>query len=279
MNKVAFMTIDVESLYDSELLKKRMKYDPKYSYEGYLKDYIDLLNKYNIKATLFVLESSVEKIKDIIEYAIKSGHEIALHGMSHTSPLDQTNEEFKNSIIVAKNHLEEEFNIKIKGYRAPCFGIDDDKINIIKNIGFKYDSSNLDFHLAKKSGKINLTDYNKDYSNVASDDGFYEFSLAKVKAYGGHLPVSGGGYIRLVPWFVMKYYIKKYFKTADSYVFYAHPFELGCGKIPHFKDLNWKENLYLRVGRKQYIKKIEYLIKLLRKKNFEFMTMGEYGNR
>mgnify|MGYP002528144881 CR=1 FL=1 len=77
----------------------------------------------------------------------------------------------------------------------------------------------------------------------------------------------------------MYYYIKKYFKTADSYVFYAHPFELGWGKIPHFKDLNRKENLYLRVGRKQYIKKIEYLIKLLRKKNFVFMTMGEYGNR
>ena len=279
MNKVAFMTIDVESMYDSELLKDRMKYNPKYSYECYLKDYIDLLNKYNIKGTLFVLESSIDKIKDIIKYAIDNGHEIALHGKYHTSPLEQNNDEFIESIKESKEKIENEFNITIKGYRAPCFGIDDNKIKIIKDLGFKYDSSNLDFHLAKKSGRINLEDYKIENMSVASKDGFYEFSLSRVKAYSGHLPVSGGGYIRLVPWFVMKYYIKKYFKSADSYVFYAHPFELGCGKIPHFKDLNWKENLYLKIGRRQFKKKIEYLIKLLKKKNFEFMTMNEYGNR
>ncbi len=278
MNKIAFMTIDVESLFDSELLKDRLKYDPKYSYECYLKDYIDLLDKYNIKGTLFVLESSINETKDIIKYAISHGHEIALHGKNHTSPFEISDEDFKKEIKDVKERLEKEFNIEIKGYRAPCFGIDENKIKIIKELGFKYDSSNLDFHLAKKSGKINLDSYNKDYQYISSKDGFYEFSLAKVKAYSGHMPVSGGGYIRLVPWFVMKYYIKKFFKNADSYVFYCHPFEIGKGKIPSFKNLNWKEKLYLKIGRKSYLKKIEYIIKLLNKKGFEFKAMKEYGN-
>ena len=278
MNKIAFMTIDVESLFDSELLKDRLKYDPKYSYECYLKDYIDLLDKYNIKGTLFILESSLDETKDIIKYAISHGHEIALHGKNHTSPFEISDEDFKKEIKEVKERLEKEFNIEIKGYRAPCFGIDENKIKIIKELGFKYDSSNLDFHLAKKSGKINLDSYNKDYQYISSKDGFYEFSLAKVKAYSGHMPVSGGGYIRLVPWFVMKYYIKKFFKNADSYVFYCHPFEIGKGKIPSFKNLNWKEKLYLKIGRKSYLKKIEYIIKLLNKKGFEFKAMKEYGN-
>ena len=278
MNKIAFMTIDVESLFDSELLKDRLKYDPKYSYECYLKDYIDLLDKYNIKGTLFILESSLDETKDIIKYAISHGHEIALHGKNHTSPFEISDEDFKKEIKEVKERLEKEFNIEIKGYRAPCFGIDENKIKIIKDLGFKYDSSNLDFHLAKKSGKINLDSYNKDYQYISSKDGFYEFSLAKVKAYSGHMPVSGGCYIRLVPWFVMKYYIKKFFKNADSYVFYCHPFEIGKGKIPSFKNLNWKEKLYLKIGRKSYLKKIEYIIKLLNKKGFEFKAMKEYGN-
>ncbi len=278
MNKIAFMTIDVESLFDSELLKDRLKYDPKYSYECYLKDYIDLLDKYNIKGTLFILESSLDETKDIIKYAINHGHEIALHGKNHTSPFEISDEDFKKEIKEVKERLEKEFNIEIKGYRAPCFGIDENKIKIIKELGFKYDSSNLDFHLAKKSGKINLDSYNKDYQYISSKDGFYEFSLAKVKAYSGHMPVSGGGYIRLVPWFVMKYYIKKFFKNTDSYVFYCHPFEIGKGKIPSFKNLNWKEKLYLKIGRKSYLKKIEYIIKLLNKKGFEFKAMKEYGN-
>ncbi len=279
MNKrVAFMTIDVESLFDCELLKDRMKFDPNYSYECYLRDYLSLLDKYNIKATLFLLESSMERIKDVLIEAIKNGHEIALHGKCHTSPFEMTDDEFRNTIKETKAVIEKELNVEIKGYRAPCFGINENKLNIIKELGFKYDSSNLDFHLAKKSGAIDLSSYNKDYMYVASKDDFYEFSLAKVKAYSGHMPVSGGGYIRLVPWFVMKYYIKKYFKTADSYIFYVHPFEIGKGKIPSFKGLNWKERLYLRIGRRQYLKKIEYLIKLLNKKGFKFMTMSEYSN-
>jgi len=276
MNKIAFMTIDVESMYDSELLKDRMIYDPDYSYECYLKDYIDLLDKYNIKGTLFLLESSIEKVKDTIEYAISHGHEIALHGKVHTSPLDRTDEEFRETIKSAKEDIEKELNVEIKGYRAPCFGIDENKLQIIKDLGFTYDSSNLDFHLAKKSGRIDLTNYKKEHMTVASDNGFYEFSLSRVKAYSGHLPVSGGGYIRLVPWFVMKYYLKKYIKHSDSYVFYVHPFEIGKGKIPKYKELNWKERLYLRIGRRQYLKKIEFLIKYLKKNNFEFMNMEKY---
>ena len=273
MNKIAFMTIDVESLYDSELLKDRLQYDSKYSYECYLKNYIDLLNKYNIKGTLFLLESSINNSREIIKYAIENGHEIALHGKNHTSPFELTDEDFKNNIISAKNNIEHEFNVEIKGYRAPCFGIDNNKLKIIRELGFKYDSSNLDFHLAKKSGKVDLTDFDKDDNN-----NFYEFSLAKVKAYSGHMPVSGGGYIRLVPWFVMKYYLKKFFRHTDSYVFYVHPFEIGKGKIPNFKDLNWKEKLYLKIGRKTYLKKIEYIIKTLKKKGFEFKAMKDYGN-
>lgn len=276
MNKIAFMTIDVESLFDSELLKDRMNYDSKYSYECYLRNYIDLLNKYNIKGTLFVLETSIDKIKDVLKYAIETGHEIALHGKDHTSPLELSNEEFKRIISEAKSNIENELNIEIKGYRAPCFGIDEDKIKIIQDLGFEYDSSNLDFHLAKKSGRIDLNNYNKEYMSVASKDGFYEFSLSRVKAYSGHLPVSGGGYIRLVPWFVMKYYLKKYINHTDSYIFYVHPFEIGTGKIPSNKNLNWKEKLYLRIGRRQYLKKIEYLIKYLKKKEFQFMNMKNY---
>ena len=278
MNKTAFMTMDVESLYDSELFKQKLKYDKNFSYEDDLKSYVDLLNKYNIKGTFFTVASSLDMAYDSLMYAKNTGHEIAIHGYMHTSPFEQTNEEFKESIQTGKQLIEDRLGVKIKGYRAPCFGIDEDKIKIIKDLGFKYDSSNLSFHLAKKSGGIDLSSYDKKADIIAYKDGFYEFSLSKVKAYSGHLPVSGGGYIRLVPWFVIKYYIKKYIKSADSYVFYVHPFEVGKRKLPKLTGLNWKEKLYLRIGRKSYLRKIEYIIKLLKKKGFEFKAMEDYGN-
>ena len=58
MTKTAFMTMDVESLYDSELFKQKLNYDKNYSYEDDLKSYVDLLNKYNIKGTFLTVDYS-----------------------------------------------------------------------------------------------------------------------------------------------------------------------------------------------------------------------------
>lgn len=268
--------MDLESLYDSSCIyDKKIEYDKNYSYESGIKEYLNLLDKYNIKATIFTLLSSLDNSKDYLIDAIKNNHEVALHGYNHSSPLEMDLDDFKAKTIEAKFRLEKELNTKIQGFRAPCFGINEELIKTIKNLGFKYDSSSFDFPLAMKSGSIDLSHYKKISNEIYKDNDFYEFPLAKVKAYGGNIPICGGGYIRLVPWFVIKYYIKKYIKKTDSYIFYCHPYEIIKDKLPKFKGLNWKERLYLKIGRKSYIKKIEWLIKYLKKQGFEFKTMSE----
>ena len=94
MDKIAFFSMDIESLYDTFILKDKAKYNNTYSYEEKMIDYLDLLDKYNIKATFFVTISSLNKVKDILIDAIKRGHEVALHGLTHKSPLDMTDSEF-----------------------------------------------------------------------------------------------------------------------------------------------------------------------------------------
>ena len=78
------------------------------------------------------LASSLDKAKPILNMAIEKGHEIALHGLNHDSPLAMTKNEFIQNISKAKHKLEHELNIKIKGYRAPCFGINDDLVTALK---------------------------------------------------------------------------------------------------------------------------------------------------
>ena len=272
--KYAFMTMDIESLYDIMVLKDRLKYDKEYSLEEGIKIYTDLLDKYNIKSTLFLLNSSLDNSKDYLLNAIKNGHEIALHGLNHVSPLEDNN--FKENIKLAKDNIENELNIKIKGYRAPCFGVNEDIINIIKDLDFKYDSSNLDFKDAIKSGKIDLNNYDKLNDNIHKNGNFYEYSLNKINFFGKIIPISGGAYIRLIPWFLLKHFVKKAIKKTDSYIFYVHPYELINKKLPKFKNLNFKEKLFLKIGRKTYIKKIEFIINYLKKQGFSFMTMNEY---
>jgi peptidoglycan/xylan/chitin deacetylase (PgdA/CDA1 family) len=269
--------MDVESFYDIECFKdKDIPYQKEYSCEEAISDYIQLLNKYDIKGTFFTLCSSLPLVKPYLKDAIIKGHEVALHGYDHKSPLLMNEKEFEENIIKARCILEQELNINIIGYRAPCFGILDSYIEILKRNGFRYDSSSLNFHLAINSGKVNLENYERMNHLCYRKDGFYEITPNRVRAYSGHLPVSGGGYIRLVPWFVIRYYVWKCIRKTDCYMFYVHPYEVSKKKAPKIKELKFVEKLFIRIGRKSYLKKIEKIIKYLKKKGFEFKSLNEY---
>lgn len=47
------------------------------------KKILDILSKNNVKATLFCTSNFVEHATDVVERAIKDGHEIAAHGVDH----------------------------------------------------------------------------------------------------------------------------------------------------------------------------------------------------
>ena len=101
--KYAFMTMDVESFYDIECFKDRnLKYDKNFSFEESLIKYVNLLDKYNIKGTFFTLCSSLDIAKPYLNILKNNGHEIALHGFNHTSPLSMNEREFEESIIKSK---------------------------------------------------------------------------------------------------------------------------------------------------------------------------------
>lgn len=44
---------------------------------------LDLLNKYNMKATFFVLEDRITLYPDVVNRMLKEGHSVGLHGQSH----------------------------------------------------------------------------------------------------------------------------------------------------------------------------------------------------
>ena len=275
--KYAFMTMDVESLYDIDFIKKRnIKYDESYSMEESIKDYIKLLDKNNIKGTFFLLLSSLNKVKEYLIPAVKNNHEVALHGLDHKPIINMDLTTFQKNIIDSKKEIESILNTKIIGYRAPYFGINDSNIEILKMNGFRYDSSSLNFHLAINSSKLNLNDYERISNTIYKKNNFYEITPNRVKAYTGHLVVSGGGYIRLIPWFVIKYYIKKCIKKTDTFMFYVHPYDLNNKKLPKIDNLKFIEKLYLKIGRKSYLKKIDKIIKYLKKKGFEFKSLKQY---
>ena len=102
---------------------------------------------------------------------------------------------------------------------------------ICSRIGL-YDSSRIEFGEHPLYGSINMYGYENITKTIYRCADFMEFEATTFPIMGKQIPISGGGYLRLLPWILMKSLINQYLKQNDLYVFYIHPFELSELDIP-----------------------------------------------
>lgn len=272
--KMAVFTMDMEPFTDTECIQYSGATVDDDMLDG-LDEYIKILENNGIKATLFVMSEAAEKIKDKLKKYVSHGHKIALHGKEHIAPMLQSVDEFREKIASAKSRLESTFGVQVKGYRAPCFSLDNERLNILRELGFKYDSSRFDFSQHRHFADINVSDFEKLTDNVYRKDGFYEFGVPYERWCGFKIPVSGGGYVRMGNWTFCKTVLHQYLKHNDYYVFYLHPFEVSKHRAPYIPQLKGYDKYYLRTGVKSFPHKIENIIAMLKASGYEFVTFEE----
>lgn len=277
MKKVAFFTMDVEALSETSCIQENIGYNHKaYDVRKGVTDYFNLLQKYDIQATFFATAKSISCWQGELSNIIKHGNEIAIHSLIHESVVEYSYEAFSESIRRMKEQIKDHFQITPIGYRAPCFGIGNHTINWLESCGIKYDSSALNYKKALRSNYLNLDNFRKINDVVYEKNGFFEFKPSVVNTFFGEIPVCGGAYMRMMPWGVAKYVFTRYIHQSDAFLFYVHPFELVKGDFALPKKMPLKDKIYLQRGRKKYIQKIEYIIKILKQENYEFYTLGKY---
>lgn len=273
MNKYAILSMDVEDWY--HLYYFLGKADKSYSMLDGFTNYMDLLNKHNIKTTFFVLSELADIAKDQLIYASSCGHEIACHGKTHIRPLDLSPLDFELQITEAKAKLEDIIGKEVIGYRAPCYGIDNERYKIVQKVGFKYSSSKMDVPGHPLYGELDLSGFEQPINGIYTKDGMTEIALSTQKFCGKHIAVSGGGWIRLLPWNAfMKPLIKSYLKDAESYTLYIHPFELSKKLMPNVPNTGLLTNIRAHRGLDKVDGRIEDLIEMLIEKRFTFCTFG-----
>ncbi len=275
MKKYAVLGMDIEDWFHLDYFNED-ECDASQSTMDGLEIYLNILKQYNIKATFFVVASLVTKHRELLKKVIEDGHEIALHSYSHKRPLTLSIDDFikdtKKGIAVIKEIL----NVEVKGYRAPCFSLDRQRLDILKAEGLIYDASKIDFGSHKLYGDLDITDFKEVHPNIYSQNNFTEFETSTVEFLGRNFPVSGGGYLRIFPWFLTKKLLKKYFKTNGNYFFYIHPFEFSKNyfiRVPENTD--FKTKMRFSLGRKSVEKKMHSLIRILQKNNYSFVTFEE----
>lgn len=273
MNKYAAITMDVEDWYTNDYFLECNGTDPNYHMLDGLDVLIHLLSDNLIPATFFTLTEVLPFVGKSLVQAEKNGSEVAVHGLTHNRPVTMGIEEFEVQVSKAKTLIEECVGHEVIGYRAPTYGIDDDRLQVIRNLGFKYDSSKVAQSLNPHYGTLNLPSFKEVQKNIWTDKDFCEFGISTEEFIGKRFPI-GGGYIRMLPWAFNVHQLKKYTDDGSFYILYIHPFELSSKSVPRVSDSSFTSKIRANVGRKGCKNKIQKIISMLKARDYEFVTLG-----
>jgi peptidoglycan-N-acetylglucosamine deacetylase len=214
-----------------------------------------------VRCTFFVLGWIAERLPKLIREIQSRGHEVASHGYSHNLCYDCGHDELQKDLSDSKKRLEDILGSPVSGYRAPSFSINNDVLKIIRECGYLYDSSYNSFGLHSRYGKLDTSCNKKEgvaikipkaersdnLSTGSSDSSapgyFFELpisnwdikSLLSLKGSairpgqrpdGFVLPWGGGGYFRLMPFYLFRKGVESMLKKDGAYIFYMHPWEI-----------------------------------------------------
>ena len=269
-----FLTLDLEEWYHLDYFQK---YDPekKPIMVNNLIPFLDLLDKYNIKITVFVLGELINTHKDLIKEINQRGHEIGIHGWDHNVLSRKNTTDFISEILRTKECLEAIINTPVTGYRAPCFSLNNEKLDSLQRNGICYDSSYIQFKEHPLYGALNLDDFSKIDDIIYKKDHFFEFELPTIRILSKSIPISGGGYFRLFPKFLFTVLYRRYLKKNNNFLMYIHPFELTEKEV-NLKGYGFINRLRFSIGRKNNLQKLDWLIRKSLKDNFKFSTLSDF---
>jgi polysaccharide deacetylase family protein (PEP-CTERM system associated) len=279
MRKVAVLSIDVEEWYQLEYFQKSLCNESQEILEIGTKNFLNLIEKEDVKATFFIVGDRITSALELLKEIKLKGNELSAHSFGHIRPLSQSTEEFQKDALEVKNKLQEHLELNDIGYRAPCFSIDKERYSKLQELGYKYDSSKINAGLHPLYGELDMEQHMTSWNNVYEENGFYEFELPTVKLFNKNIPISGGGWLRILPWPIFKILFKKFIKNSNTFFFFIHPFELTQKHISLPKDVNLLTRLRFSIGRKKALSRTQKLIKLLKKNNFEFHTFSTFINK
>lgn len=234
-------TIDVEDYFQVSAFSPYIKRSDWNLYECRVEENIDkiigILNKSGTKATFFTLGWIAERYPQIVRRIVQEGHELASHGYGHERVSDLSERDFLSDVQSSKKILEDISGVQVKGYRAPSFSITENNLwafDCLLSSGYKYSSSIYPI----KHDHYGMPDTPRFSYYVRN--GLLEIPITTLRLFGKNFPSSGGGYFRLLPYFVSKQMIGRVLSTdKQSAIFYFHPWEIDVEQ-PRVLGINSK---------------------------------------
>jgi len=219
---------------------------------------LDLFDEFSVRSTFFVLGWVAERHPDLVRDIARRGHEVASHGYAHRLIYDQTLPAFRQDIRRAKKLLEDVCGRRVVGYRAPSYSITPRSLwalDVLLEEGYEYDSSI--FPIRHDRYGIAVSDRHP-YLINRKVGSLLEVPGSTTKLGPFNLPVAGGGYFRILPYWWTKWGIERVNRIESRpAIFYLHPWEIDpdqprlhagrLGQFRHYRNLDQTESRLRRL--------------------------------
>ena len=230
------LTVDVEDYFHVSALAPSIERSSWASREsrvvGNTKRLLELFDQFGVKGTFFVLGWVAERHPQLVTEIAGRGHEIACHGLSHRLVYEQSPEEFREETLRSKKLLEDISGAAVLGYRAASYSIVRESLwalDILVELGFRYDSSI--FPVTHDRYGIPGAERAPHRLSTPGRKVIVEWPLSTASVAGFRLPVSGGGYFRLLPYWLTRWGLASINRREQRpFVFYLHPWEIDPGQ-------------------------------------------------
>lgn len=262
------LTFDIEDWYNCDFISEDFNWEKHEVriYEG-VERILTELDHRHIKGTFFCLGWLAEKHPDVIRVIHNAGHHIGCHSYQHQLSFRFSDKEFKEDTYKSKSLLEDVIGVKVDAFRAPGFSITEKNFNaltILSDLGFEYDCSlfpaDHDYGGFKSYGQ-------SEPALLHLPNGKYlkEFPINIQSVYNKNIVFSGGGFFRLFPYPLIKYWGNK----SDYMMTYFHPRDFDIDQ-PVIQDLPAIRKFKSYVGIKGAFSKFQKLLN-----DFDFVNVKE----
>lgn len=224
-----------------------------------------LLEEGNTKATFFVIGWIAKEYPDLVR-RISEKYELGSHSFSHQLVFKQGRDEFCEEVSSSIKLLEDISGKRVRYFRAPGFSITENEkwaFEVLVENGIEIDCSV--FPAPRAHG--GFPSYKSPKPSIIKYNGIElkELPISYSTVMGKHIIFSGGGYFRLFPYPMIKYWSK----NSDYIMSYLHPRDFDPGQ-PMIEELSKIRKFKSYVGLKTAEKKMDKWLN-----DFEFIDINQ----